>query len=239
MHAEFVAAASSILAFAAEYAIPHVVKNATIRRLRAFCRTQRLVALTYDDGPGLELTPIIHAALAAHAARATFFPTATSAARAPELLSRLTSDGHEIGCHSATHRHAWRTLPPFALRDMTAGFAFLAGWVPDNGLFRPPYGKLTASTWLVAAMKGRRLAWWTVDSGDTHATLPAPDAIMTRIALDRGGVLLLHDFDRLGPESATRRDFVVAVTVRALVLARREGLTIVTLGEILRRMRSA
>lgn len=222
----------------AEYMGAHLLKRASILRLASFASRNRVLSLTYDDGPGRELTPEIHAALAAAGAKATFFPTGASAQRMPSLLDAARTAGHEIGCHSMAHRHAWRCPPVVPALDMSRGFRDLERWINGEGLFRPPHGKTTLSTWFVAAAAGRPLAWWTIDSGDTRTPLPDPALVVGRIRAAGGGVVLMHDFDRSGPDRDLRHDFVLRVTTQALNCASAEGLTVVPLGELLRRMRA-
>jgi len=222
----------ALAAIAAACALPLVVKLAEVRALRRRCRLTRTLVLTYDDGPGAELTPAILKLLAEADARATFFPTARSALANPELLSQVAAAGHEIGCHSAAHLHAWKVLPWRAMRDVRAGFRALTRWVEPDGLYRPPYGKINLPTWWAVRRQRAAFAWWTVDSGDTHATLPNPQAVVAAVRGDGGGVVLLHDFDRNPPTRAARHAHVLEVTAGLLRLARDTDLRVCTFGAL-------
>jgi peptidoglycan/xylan/chitin deacetylase (PgdA/CDA1 family) len=230
-------AAVGLLALVGVYLSPQLAKTAQIRALRQQCRATRSLALTYDDGPGAELTPALLELLAAAGARATFFPTGRSATRDPELLTRVAAAGHEVGCHSQDHLHAWRTAPWLILRDIDAGYRTLARWVSPAGLYRPPYGKTTLATWWRARRRHARLAWWTVDSGDTHAVLPTPQTIVEAVRRDGGGVVLMHDFDRDPPNDEPRETFVLELTEQLLKAARGEGWRVCRLGELLEETR--
>jgi len=227
------AAFSAALA-AATYYGPCALRIAAVRRVRRLCRRTRSLVLTYDDGPGDELTPALLELLAAADARATFFPTGRSATSNSELLTRVATAGHEVGCHSQGHRHAWRTTPLRVLRDIDAGYRTLAPWVSPAGLYRPPYGKTTLATWWAVRRRHAGLAWWTVDSGDTHAVLPAPQTIVEAVRRDGGGVVLMHDFDRGSETRVARHAYVLKTTERLLELARAEGLHTPAFGELLR-----
>jgi peptidoglycan/xylan/chitin deacetylase (PgdA/CDA1 family) len=228
------AAAVVLLAIALLYVSPHGVRLLGEARLRARARRTRSLALTFDDGPGPELTPKLLELLRAHGARATFFPLGMRAELAPEVLDRVAAEDHEIGCHAQSHVNAWLAWPHAVVADVAAGFRTLARWLPPRPLFRPPHGKLALSSWLAARRRRARLGWWTLDSGDTHPELPPPDAIVRAVARASGGVVLLHDFDR-GPE---RVGYVLEVTRRLLELARAEGLSVVPLGALVRRGRT-
>ena len=212
---------------------PHVIKALQIVRLRRLCRETASLVLTYDDGPGNELTPNLLQILGKADARATFFITNAGVQRAPEVIDQLQAAGHEIGCHSHGHLHAWRALPWRAVADIHAGYEVLKPWIPPTAPFRPPYGKATLPTWLTVRHQGRRIAWWTVDSGDTWTALPSPEVIIQRVADDGGGVVLMHDFDRTGADAAQRIEHVLAVTCGLLALAQQRGLRVVRYSDLL------
>lgn len=210
---------------------PHALRLLAERRLLRRCRETRSLVLSYDDGPGPTLTPALLDLLAAHGARATFLPLGRRAAEHPEVLDRVAAGGHEIGCHAAFHRNAWKVSPRAGLEDIAAGYARLARWVPPDGLFRPPHGKLTLATWWALRRRGAPLAWWTHDSGDTADVLPSPDDVVEAVRHAGGGVVLMHDFDR----EAERRGFVLSATERLLTMARQQGLSVRACGELARR----
>ncbi len=219
---------------AAGYLAPQALRIPAVRSLRRATRTHGAVCLTYDDGPGPETTPLLLDRLASAGGRASFFVVGGRVHEAPEVMARLVADGHELGAHSAHHLHGWKVDPVRHARDNEAGFRALEPWSDDSSpLFRPTFGKLTAASWTVARRHRARVAWWTLDSGDTWADLPPPQTVVDAIDADRGGVVLLHDLDR----SAPRRDFVLDVTERLLALAERRDLAVIGLGELMARSR--
>lgn len=155
----------------------------------------RLVALTFDDGPGT-WTPAILDLLRAHGARATFFVTGRSIAGREDALRQAVADGHEVGNHGWSHSHP-ADLPDAALRDelerTSAEIERVAGVRPR--FTRPPYGEQPER--FPAAVL------WTVYPGDWHR--PPADVIVERVlsALHPGAIVLLHDGFRLGPSGPT------------------------------------
>lgn len=226
--------ATVAVAGAGTYFAPQVAKRRLIADLRRRCRARRALVLTYDDGPGPELTPRVLDALARYGAHATFFLLGFRAERAPEVVDRVVAAGHETGCHTHWHRHAFKCGPWDVARDVEQGYRTLAPWVPGDGLFRPPYGKFVLPAWLATRRRGAVAAFWTHDGGDTHPYLPAPEAIAQRVVADGGGVVLLHDFDRENASAASRAEYVVSCTERLLDAARRAGLRVCTFGELMR-----
>ena len=198
------------------------------RRLRRRCRVSRTLVLTYDDGPGPEITPDVLDLLRERGAIATFFPTGARAQEHPEIVDRIAAEGHEIGCHSHLHLSAWRTWPWRNISDINSGYRALARWLPRHATFRPPYGKMTVATWLALWRRRAAIGWWTTESGDVSARLPSPDDVVERIRRTGGGVVLLHDCER----SDERKRFVLECTERLLDTAAREHWTIRSLGEL-------
>src|SRR3954466_7881907 len=64
---------------------------------------QPCVALTFDDGPDVHLTPKLLSILEAKRVNATFFVVGNRAATWPDLVLRAHNDGDEIGNHSWDH----------------------------------------------------------------------------------------------------------------------------------------
>jgi peptidoglycan/xylan/chitin deacetylase (PgdA/CDA1 family) len=113
--------------------------------LRRICREGRFACLTYDDGPAEGLTCEVMSMLAAFHAKATFFAVGGRARDAGGVLDAAAARGHEIGCHTASHLNAWKAGRR-AVEDVQRGYQELSKWVPADGMFRPPYGKMSLGT---------------------------------------------------------------------------------------------
>lgn len=199
-------------------------------------RRPGMLALTYDDGPGTHLTPRVCDLLDRAGAKATFFLLGRRATQAPQLVHRLAAAGHELACHTHDHLNAWKSSPWRVNADIRRGYQTLAPWVPPSGLFRPPYGKVTPFTLLSLRRRGARVIWWTHDSMDTtHGSLPTPPSVVDRVMQDRGGVVLLHDFDRErdAAYNAARAEFVLEVTRLLLDAAQHSGIRVTTVGQLI------
>ena len=217
-------------AVATWYLGPMLARRIAERRLRQFCAETRSLVLTYDDGPGASLTPRLLDLLRARDARATFFLAGFRAAKHPRLVDEIAAAGHELACHTQRHLNAWRAWPWRGVADINAGYQTLARWVPKDGMFRPPHGKMTLATWAAVHRRQAPIGWWTIVAGDVEEEVPDSDSAVEQARRVGGGVVLLHDFDR-EPE---RADFVLQSTARLLDAAEQEGWTIRTLGELMR-----
>jgi peptidoglycan/xylan/chitin deacetylase (PgdA/CDA1 family) len=148
----------------------------------------------------------------------------------PHIVDRMAQEGHDIGCHSDQHLNAWRASPWRAVADINAGYQNLSPWIRPNGMFRPPYGRMTLPTYWAIRRRGASVWWWTIDSGDTQEILPNPRHVAEMIRLQDGGIVLLHDLER----SKERNTFVLETTSALLELAERESLCIVPLRQLCR-----
>lgn len=205
-----------------------LMKKRMIRELSEAVKSQRALILSFDDGPGEHLTPSVVELLATYEAKANFFLLGRRAIQHAENADLLHSAGHELGVHTYSHYHAWKTFPSRAVNDINAGYRAVSRWVPPDGLFRPPYGKLSYSTWRALGRRGARICWWTLDSGDVWPALPSSRKVVDATVGEGGGVVLLHDFDR----SPERHTFVLETTEMLLQAAHREGLNVMTLSEV-------
>ncbi|MEN8215893.1 MAG: polysaccharide deacetylase family protein [Pseudomonadota bacterium] len=217
---------------AAAYFSPYIIRMAEEARLRKCCREQQTLVLTYDDGPGENLTPRLLELLDTYQVSATFFLLGMRVQESPGFVARIAEAGHELGCHGQYHLNAWKAWPWQVLNDIRAGYRTLGNAVGAHcSPFRPPYGKLVLPTWW--ALRGTPIGWWTVDSGDTHAQLPQSDDVVKQVKSAGGGVVLLHDFDRQGNQAAVRADFVLDTTAALLEAALVENWKVQPLGRLL------
>lgn len=213
-----------------EYVLPYIIKKAMIMALKRKC-TGKLI-LTYDDGPGPALESDILKVLNKHGVRATFFLNGMRAELFPGQCDLLMERGQELGFHCHTHYNAYKTTPWVVLADIRKAYRVLEKWVERDRIFRPPHGKLTLSLGLYLMRKGVKIIFWTVDSGDTHLTLPQPESIVEKVIRENGAVVLMHSFDREPPETAVRSEYVLCLTQSLLKAAKEHGLKICTFREL-------
>lgn len=163
--------------------------------------TQRVVALTYDDGPHPEHTPRVLDALAAHQAPATFFVLTTAARKHPQVLRRILEAGHQIGLHGADHRSLLTMNTTQAVEHVRRARQELEQLTEAPvSLYRPPYGQHTLRQARALRQLGLEILLW---SGDGMDWVDQPvEEVVDRACqnLFPGAVLLMHD-DRADPET--------------------------------------
>lgn len=101
---------------------------------------ERLVAITFDDGPNQPYTSQIASLLADYGIKATFFQPGACVERYPEVTQELFSAGHVIGSHAYSHQFGkYLHLKSIQqeIEQADAVFAKYLGVLPS--LYRPPW----------------------------------------------------------------------------------------------------
>jgi peptidoglycan/xylan/chitin deacetylase (PgdA/CDA1 family) len=156
---------------------------------------EKSVALTFDDGPDVKLTPRILEILDKHEVTATFFVIGHKAEDNPSLLKEIISRGHSIGNHSYSHA-TWfdlfgRKMMEQDLLKAEEEIMRVTGIKPV--FFRPPYGVTTPILAKAVKKLGYKTVGWSVRSLDT--VLKDKEKLVERITdrLHPGAIILLHD----------------------------------------------
>jgi len=195
-------------------------------------RSDRVVALTFDDGPNEPYTSQIADYLASKHIRATFFQVGRCVERFPETTVRLTAAGHVIGNHSYTHAFHAYLMPGRLAREVARTQEILRAKLGRRpALFRSPW--LWRQPMLLRTV--RRNSLQPVSGEFCHALeVFQPDgARIARRAIAKtkpGSMLIFHDGvdGRAGNRGETVR--AVRITTEELL---RQGYRFVTADELL------
>lgn len=161
----------------------------------------RVLSLTFDDGPDPRITPYVLDALAARGARATFFMLSSAARRHPELARRVLSEGHEIALHGVTHERSTELPLARAVARLRQGKAELEDVVQQQvRLYRPTYGAIRMSLVVQARRLGLETIIWSAWARDWLGDPPQEVAQRAFAARHPGAVVLLHDTDGTVPD---------------------------------------
>jgi len=158
------------------------------------------VALTFDDGPNPDATPLILDALRDRGVKATFFILGRHAEQWPALVKRVADEGHAVGNHGYFHRKLHFKSPSYVRRDLTMGTAAIeAAAHVHPRLFRAPHGFRAPWVTAIARSLGQRTVGWSLGVWDSDR--PGVDAIAERTVKGArpGSILLLHDGDGYDP----------------------------------------
>lgn len=155
------------------------------------------VALTFDDGPHPQGTPIVLEILREAGAQATFFLAGEQVERRPALVAEIVAAGHRVELHCHRHRNALRLTAGMFLDDAERGRAAIeeAGGqaIADH---RPPYGIYSAATLRACRRRGWRPVLWSRWGRDWRGSATARSiARRTTGSARAGDIVLLHDAD--------------------------------------------
>jgi len=155
------------------------------------------VALTFDDGPHPQGTPLILEALREAGAPATFFLAGEQVERRPALAAEIVAAGHRVGLHCHRHRSALRLTRRQFAADAERGRAAIEEASGEAiGDHRPPYGIYTGAALRSVRERGWRPVLWSRWGRDWRGA--ATGRSIARLATGSaraGDVLLLHDAD--------------------------------------------
>ncbi|WP_439140036.1 polysaccharide deacetylase family protein [Roseicyclus sp.] len=174
----------------------HVAENGEfvdqIGRIRT---NERVLALTFDDGPHAIRTPRVLDILASRRVKASFFVIGNRVVQAPGLVARIAREGHEIGNHSWSHPHMSQMSDSAILDQIDrAALAVAAATGFSPVLMRPPYGEFDLrQSRMVRLARGLPTILWSVDPQDWRRPggLDISDHIIANA--DPGAVILSHD----------------------------------------------
>ncbi len=194
----------------------------------------RVLALTYDDGPHPEHTAHILAELAARGVRATFFVLTDRAEESPAMVREMLEAGHEIALHGIDHTRLTEVSWLRAVRCIRRGKRRLERVTGRPvTMYRPTYGAQGLAQFLTARLLGMDVVYWTAwaqDWFDDSAEAVAERAVRAR---HPGAVLLLHDTTDDTDERARPTFSRGEVTARVLDALTADGYRVVPAGELM------
>ncbi|MFH1445871.1 MAG: polysaccharide deacetylase family protein [Chloroflexota bacterium] len=162
---------------------------------------EKIVYLTFDDGPDPDWTPLVLDILLRHNARATFYVVGRSVKTYPEVILQLAQAGQMIANHSYNHvslsKLSWQEFyyelknTENAVREILAPYVDLEQQI---GLcIRPPYGDVNGNVWTYAYRLQYDVSMWSLDTLDWKG-LKAEEIVET--VMDKvkpGAIILMHD----------------------------------------------
>jgi len=157
---------------------------------------QRMVALTFDDGPDPRWTPHVLDLLRQYHAHATFFEVGKNVAAHPDLVHAVLNDSNEVADHTWDHPDLDLMPAVMVSQEITQGAdAITQAGAPAPKYFRPPKGLTDEAVGVLANANQYRTIFWDlclerfVDH--TPDMRDAVDDMLTRVR--PGSIILAHD----------------------------------------------
>ena len=156
---------------------------------------EKLVALTFDDGPEPAFTDEILGVLKEQDVKATFFLIGGALERHLAEGKKIVAAGHEIGNHSYSHQRMILVTPSFVKEEVEKTDALIrAAGYEKTAHFRPPYGKKLFALPFYLSQNNRQTITWDVEPESLSEVAKSSEAI-ARHVLDNtqsGSIILLH-----------------------------------------------
>jgi peptidoglycan/xylan/chitin deacetylase (PgdA/CDA1 family) len=149
---------------------------------------EKILCLTFDDGPDPVSTPDILEILDRYRVKAIFFCSGQAAEKFPSLVEKIKEKGHIVGNHGFYHIDGWKTNT----EDYCENADHASRFLPDS-FFRPPYGRISISQYRKLKMKFR-IVFWDLMAYDFDAGFGAArsQSVLKR-KIRKGSVIVLHD----------------------------------------------
>jgi peptidoglycan/xylan/chitin deacetylase (PgdA/CDA1 family) len=171
------------------YRVPSVVELIYPRRLWHIPHKEKRLFLTFDDGPNEDTTQWILTQLDEWNAKGTFFCVGENIEKNEALYSQIVEKGHSVGNHTHRHLNGWEIHSDDYLEDIARCATHIS-----TKLFRPPYGRITASQVEALLLQGYRIVMWSVLTHDYDPLLNKEKCWNNlKSNLKSGDIVVFHD----------------------------------------------
>jgi len=163
-------------------------------------RSEKIIYLTFDDGPIPNVTEFVLNTLKSFAVKATFFCIGDNIVKHPALFNRIKQEGHTVGNHTFNHLNGWKTSDEIYLQNVLECQELTA-----TTLFRPPYGRIRksqvkhiqdnlCSSPINQPITKPEIIMWDVLSGDFDPKISAQTCYQNVIKhTENGSIIVFHD----------------------------------------------
>jgi peptidoglycan/xylan/chitin deacetylase (PgdA/CDA1 family) len=163
---------------------------------------EKVLYLTFDDGPHPEVTPFVLDTLQQYNAKGTFFCIGKNVATNAAIYRNMLDAGHRAGNHTFHHLNGWKATDEHYLKNILE-----AGKYIDSNLFRPPYGRITRfQVRLLTEIRNSpvnsnfNIIMWDVLSGDFDTSLTGATCASYVIKnAQPGSIVVFHDSEKAFP----------------------------------------
>ena len=149
---------------------------------------EKILCLTFDDGPDPGSTPEILSLLDKHGIKAIFFCTGQAAEKYPGLVSEIRNRGHIIGNHGYGHPDGWKSSFDDYCNDINSAADLTSGTI-----FRPPYVHLRIGQYRYLKRFSKILFWDIMPYDFDSKLTPSESLELLKKKIRPGSIIVLHD----------------------------------------------
>ena len=165
---------------------------------------EKVIYLTFDDGPHPEITAWVIDELKKHQIKATFFCVGDNLKKHPETAKQLLTEGHQIGNHTMHHIKGWKHKNVDYIKDIEdcdTEIRKIHEQMNDEKaqprLFRPPYGQIKPSQIELLREKGYEIIQWSDLSCDYDKHLNCEKSLSALVKNAKpGSIVVFHDSEK-------------------------------------------
>lgn len=192
--------------------------------------SKREVALTFDDAPDDQFTPLVLDVLKREGIQATFFVVGNRVEAHPEVVKRIVEEGHLLGNHSYNHANLPKISDAEFREQVNKTDKLISqytGYIPN--IIRPPYGSISEGQIQWLASQGKKIINWNVDSLDWKGLTPEQVETNVLAHIKPGAIILHHSGGGKGEDLSCTVDALP----RIINQLRNDQVKLVTVSELL------
>lgn len=168
---------------------PEVAKRLFPKYIWDIKTDEKILYLSFDDGPTPGVTEFVLDTLNQYKAKATFFCIGNNVDKYPEIYNRILDEGHAVGNHTHHHLNAWKHSAEVYMKDVAQASEKI-----HSKLFRPPYGKLKLAHGKSLTFLNFKIVMWDVLSFDWESDISPETCLANVIAkATKGSIVVFHD----------------------------------------------
>jgi len=172
---------------------------------------EKIIALTFDDGPSNTRTPALLGLLKQYNVKATFFMMGRNIQKYPDIARRVIAEGHLAGNHSWDHPRLVFKTPGYVRQQIVRTDSLIAeAGQKETRYFRPPFSSKFIILPLMLGTMNKKLVTGTYDPPLEYACPYDGRAVAQQVIenAEPGAIIYLHDGKRSSAD-----EFILSVEI--------------------------
>jgi peptidoglycan/xylan/chitin deacetylase (PgdA/CDA1 family) len=173
--------------------IPWILKKIYPHYVWSIPVAEKVVYLTFDDGPHPVITPWVLKELEKYGAKATFFCIGKNVSAYPEVYQQILDGGHAVGNHTEHHVNGWKVPEAYYFEEVEKAARLI-----KSHLFRPPYGRIKKRVGQrIRKQLHMQIIMWDVLSADFDASFSPEQCVRNVLShAEIGSLIVFHDSEK-------------------------------------------